>query len=178
MPRCIQHANVLQPYCNRAGTRRYAADVPSAQQIAAHNKTPANSQIYRTGRDGVEYPGTHGAVAQSGERRLCTAEVRGSTPLGSTLGKRNPAGKFSDRIARLLAACSCSNTQGACEDNGQRLLRPLVKRHCSKSVERCPCPLYGGEGQPRMIRAAIIPPTTNQPFCYRSRRRRRKPEPP
>jgi hypothetical protein len=25
-----------------------------------------------------------GAVAQSGERRLCTAEVRGSNPLGST----------------------------------------------------------------------------------------------
>jgi hypothetical protein len=29
--------------------------------------------------------GKIGAVAQSGERRLCTAEVRGSNPLGSTL---------------------------------------------------------------------------------------------
>jgi hypothetical protein len=28
-----------------------------------------------------------GAVAQSGERRLCTAEVRGSNPLGSTSQK-------------------------------------------------------------------------------------------
>ncbi len=28
-----------------------------------------------------------GAVAQLGERRLCTAEVRGSNPLGSTLKK-------------------------------------------------------------------------------------------
>src|SRR5215210_5486887 len=29
-------------------------------------------------------PGPNGAVAQLGERRLCTAEVRGSNPLGST----------------------------------------------------------------------------------------------
>src|SRR5215212_9749419 len=37
------------------------------------------------GARGVHSVLSFGAVAQLGERRLCTAEVRGSNPLGSTL---------------------------------------------------------------------------------------------
>ena len=39
-------------------------------------------------------PSHIGAVAQLGERRLCTAEVRGSNPLGSTLEMCCFAGKI------------------------------------------------------------------------------------
>jgi hypothetical protein len=44
-----------------------------------------------------------GAVAQLGERRLCTAEVRGSNPLGSTYGSVRFAGKFESRMSSLTA---------------------------------------------------------------------------
>jgi hypothetical protein len=34
------------------------------------------------------------------------------------------------------------------------------------SVERCPCPWYGHEAQPRIVRTTIIAPDTNWPFGY------------
>src|ERR671921_359284 len=43
-------------------------------------------------------PNPTGAVAQLGERRLCTAEVRGSNPLGSTSGIWQFAGKIAERL--------------------------------------------------------------------------------
>ena len=44
----------------------------------------------------------HGAVAQSGERLLCTEEVRGSTPLSST--NTSPSSAFSTVLYLSLDA--------------------------------------------------------------------------
>jgi hypothetical protein len=50
-----------------------------------------------------------GAVAQLGERRLCTAEVRGSNPLGSTPKIRRFAGKNDGTKNRLKTHfCRCA----------------------------------------------------------------------
>jgi hypothetical protein len=59
-----------------------------------------------------------GAVAQLGERRLCTAEVRGSNPLGSTLKSHCFAGKISDKVERataggVLVQQPCSNAESS-----------------------------------------------------------------
>src|SRR5215208_4397418 len=62
-----------------------------------------------------------------GERRLCTAEVRGSNPLGFTRKSACLQEKYEERkeAPDLLGAIvqqPCSNTKGSCDGNCQGLL--------------------------------------------------------
>src|SRR5215204_3057454 len=59
------------------------------------NANPISPLLRNCGK--LALPSTIGAVAQSGERRLCTAEVRGSNPLGST----PKIWRFAGKIRRL-----------------------------------------------------------------------------
>jgi hypothetical protein len=72
---------------------------------------------------------------------FCTAEVRGSNPLGSTLEKDDLQEKCKLQASAAHASKAfvqqpCSNADGGCEDDSQLLIRSLDKERCSKT----PCP--------------------------------------
>jgi hypothetical protein len=73
---CYIHISYSRPV--KAGT-----GPNSQEQYIRSRKYHRKSSSPNCGKLGS--PSTFGAVAQLGERRLCTAEVRGSNPLGSTL---------------------------------------------------------------------------------------------
>ena len=78
----------------KAGRSDSLTDAPSTctRSSTTTEREPHQSSPRNCGK--LAPLGTIGAVAQSGERRLCTAEVRGSNPLGSTLKKHVFAGKI------------------------------------------------------------------------------------
>ena len=93
---------VLQPYCNQAGTHWYATDELHTDEITTCRKI-CFLQVF-CGQAGTRWNTlVHtGAVAQLGERCLCTAEVRGSNPLGSTLLFGNHGGGGSGSLIALV----------------------------------------------------------------------------
>ena len=75
----------------------HIAALSRPQAIRTVNKCVVGHVTFRQSSSGnwgkLIVPSHIGAVAQLGERRLCTAEVRGSNPLGSTPKMWRFAGK-------------------------------------------------------------------------------------
>jgi hypothetical protein len=75
----ISHSASVKAGCHRLSHGPVYASTLSGMSAELE---PRKSSLRNCGK--LAPPNTIGAVAQSGERRLCTAEVRGSNPLGST----------------------------------------------------------------------------------------------
>jgi hypothetical protein len=89
---------------------RVQARPPPGRSLREGRRLPGGESAPRPGRD--DRP-DRGAIAQLGERRPCTAEVRGSSPRGSTQPMAEELSQSSDNTDADVLYCIVVNDEGA-----------------------------------------------------------------